>query len=806
MSDDIADFVQDRDLGSIQRRIPLRGKLTLSGDLTAAPALVLTPRGVWIVAAVDAKHGVAVDLSERTDARYQVGRLTDSIVVGEVTLGVPRGSGELALESIALGRLRHHYGRAQPRRPVGRHIQHTSELEQAFLGAFLDASELVLAWLDTATPQFVGSHLLGDASLASHFLLTDRRAELVAVGPAGDVWHASVDASSLRATGRGRVELTAGDQHWQSTRLNGPLYLDIVSAAPLTGTDRVREVARLNWLDHSGDSEELGFARRLLDRARADGDASAALASWLISEELGEGESVRPSLADAVAQLRQASPPRLALATLWKHWQMTPRSGLALTGALDGLGAEPWALELHVAVRSELDGTPAELARADMALAEHMLAAGKNDDAVRVIETSLEKLPSEQLDALLPPSDADLTRGDAGQALRVGLYELLARARGSRESPDVAAVAELCRLEPLVLDRVRTLARLASGDLQARAKTVLGALEPGGLSARRLTAVLPSSVGALSREQIETVLRHPLAREGSAMLGRLQAMLASVPAPDASLLRSYVEQIKGQRQKDAAHALTLARQALGAPSVLAYVSRGAKAVGLRAFEGDPPFVLIGGRHLDAGDRFEMSPAELAFAIGSEVAHVRYGHSRVTSSEVWAGALDKSKQGLDLALAILPVLRGWRVADKVSKVAARIPAGPIKQVLNQASSNVKKRSLARADRASNEDVLSRVNEELVAAHRVMQLTADRAGLLLAQSLPRALRAILLTRADYRQLLEASETDGLDKLLGQRESDGKMTHQDLAVRVAALISFYLSDDFVRLSSTLREAPQS
>jgi hypothetical protein len=58
---------------------------------------------------------------------------------------------------------------------------------------------------------------------------------------------------------------------------------------------------------------------------------------------------------------------------------------------------------------------------------------------------------------------------------------------------------------------------------------------------------------------------------------------------------------------------------------------------------------------------------------------------------------------------------------------------------------------------------------------------------------ALRALLLIRHDYTELLSAASSEGLATVLSRRDDDGRVTHQELAIRVAALLSFYLSDDY-------------
>ena len=61
-------------------------------------------------------------------------------------------------------------------------------------------------------------------------------------------------------------------------------------------------------------------------------------------------------------------------------------------------------------------------------------------------------------------------------------------------------------------------------------------------------------------------------------------------------------------------------------------------------------------------------------------------------------------------------------------------------------------------------------------------------------------MLLVRSDHREELAVAEREGIEVVLAERRSDGVMVHQDLAIRVAALVSFQLSEDYARMRSQL------
>ncbi len=450
--------------------------------------------------------------------------------------------------------------------------------------------------------------------------------------------------------------------------------------------------------------------------------------------------------------------------------------------------------------RAGQDGNAEQIA-AQIEEAEELARQGRRDEARDLLRSVYEALPDERLADLLPAPTLDLTSEEAGQAVHVHVLERLAHLESTGGLPDPDCLAELARLQPLVPSRLAALADVAEASLAERARISLRALLSGGL-ARGVENELPPAGPRrpLAERLVSESLQHPLARKGT-VLGKMQAMLAAIDAPDLSMLRDYCEPLR-TGSTEASEALAQAAFVLGTPTVSGYVSRGAKGVGVRAYAGDPAFVLIGGRHLDEEGGYTLTPRELLFAIGSEVAHLRYEHARVTSREVSQGAWDMSKQGLDLMLGILPVIQGLKAARPAGRFARRIPVDKIRATL-QGLAQVR----ARAQRAAQvppepeSEGLGAAVEELVAAHRVMQLTADRAGLLLAGDLACSLRALLSVNPDYRPLLDRALHTNLENALAERNVDGNLVNQAAAIRAASLISFYLSDDYAVLDRELR-----
>ncbi|HEY8947099.1 MAG TPA: hypothetical protein VIM73_22800, partial [Polyangiaceae bacterium] len=407
----------------------------------------------------------------------------------------------------------------------------------------------------------------------------------------------------------------------------------------------------------------------------------------------------------------------------------------------------------------------------------------------RIVENRLAQSVSEEDAIFAPEGTSNALR------LSVQLHEVLKREAERGGRVDHGALAALARLDPFNVAHLTALAqapydtpdarRLGERALEARV-----CLAAGGLHQREATAPV-EELQALTPETLDRCLRHPLARRGR-LATRLSELVASTPEPDLGFLRDFCEELSEERYPEAARALGRAIRLLGLPRVNAYVSHGARSLGMRAFGAREPFVLVGQSHLSESGSATLHGRELDFAFGAELSHLAFGHQRVTASEVWMGAAGKTRDALMAIGFVLPFLSelgGQRTRNWLARVApealGRAAEGAL--VLDQLFGTGK----------SREPGLGQRNEELIAAHRLVQLSADRAGLVACRSLRAALRATLLGRAEYHSILHASRQVPLFEALD--EAEGSAALADLRVRLRALVAFHLSPEFDRVAGS-------
>ena len=410
--------------------------------------------------------------------------------------------------------------------------------------------------------------------------------------------------------------------------------------------------------------------------------------------------------------------------------------------------------------------------------------------------------------SLSPPELGDLWQSfrfseHAGSLLVRALLEVgqdglpFALALQRRVYDGEAADAAIAKDE-LRLAHFSVAARLASASQQdARDLALQGALCARGLEPKPATFSTPR--GPLSSELIEDALSHPLARGQNSLVAGAQKLIALSPEPDHAALSDYCEALDSHEHPEAKRALDAARLVLSLPHLRAYVSRGKKSIGMRGYEGKSPYILLGKSHLDSASAFHMTESELCFAIGAEALHLKLGQARLTSNEMWAGAFAHTKGGVELALGLLPLLKGLPLAASATKFLDKIPEPALRRGLEVLVRYEHSKRRAPAGLSEPPSALSHINENLVAAHRLMQMSADRAGLVLCADLRSALRGLLLVRPDTRALLDAMTERDLVSVLLESEIEPAL-RSDLIVRITALLRFFVGEDYLSLRRAL------
>ncbi len=433
----------------------------------------------------------------------------------------------------------------------------------------------------------------------------------------------------------------------------------------------------------------------------------------------------------------------------------------------------------------------------DVKYAEFLIKSNRKHTAKKILKKILKDLPDETVSALLPPQDLDLTGDYSGQFLKVRILDLLAQVKGTENS--AKEIQKTGVLQPLNKNRIEHLTTVS--DIKSRAEEALDILIGKSLFSNT-DPVCKTTFNPLSDTDIKLRLVINTGKKNNTFYN-LQKWISKVKEDDYSTVKKYSEKITSETHNTLFAVLKNTSTVFNLNDTEFYITKGERKNKIIGYAGNPPFILIGSEHTDRDSRLYMNLSELRFSVASESAHIYFKHTKLTSKDVWRGLTDKGALFADTALAVIPA------AGVISKAIQNVPR------LNLLSKIFKATATGISTGKTAYDAALKISEfygkiktgsktekrqSLLAASGIMQYTADRAGLLLCGNLTSAVKAVFLN-GDFEETVfkEIKQTSLQDFLLKQN-SDGTYKHQQTALRIANLFSFYFSDDYEYLRAKL------
>jgi len=691
-------------------------------------------------------------------------------------------------------------------------VQDISSKQKLWLSTNSKEEEHLLAFLELSEVKKWTKEFEGDKKIKWKFLLTSKVAKIIGFNERDELSaYLDIKSESLKVKKEiGRYPVIIGDIIFYTTRNNTTLFLDIQHAVKETSEERTRETARLNWLNRDKKNGHEAYALKLIKELiakepnpfddlsmlymeYAEGKKDAAFSNFI------EDEKLMVLLKEI---LNYAG--TIELLTIWvEKWKIEYLDILALNkllleGISDSIQAKN-ILPFHKLVRSKYQKKNKDVINAvvfDYEYANHLIKCEEEEEAKKILNKRLKQLPDESISDLLPPKNLDLTGEAAGQILKVKILEVLATIENEKNRTEIKK--QLAVLQPLVPDRITDLKQNAEGSLSIKASKIELVMKEGGLKA---TEDIPDDIkyNQLSEKVIEKNLRHPASRKDGSF-ANIQKWLAKVEVPDYSMIKSYSEQLSPKKHPRLNQIVIDIKYALSIENLEIYVSRGDKSVGINGFEGEPSFLIVGGDHLDKESPHYLGYKELKFSVAVEMAHLYFKHSRITSTDVWRGAIDKGYWVLDTALTIIPIAglfgKSLQGISKLNTISSILQKADKLDGISQNSKGIITATTQAVEvynsKMSKEKETSKEKQLMATAH-VMQLTADRTALILTEEINAAIRAMFLISKRYYTELPVIEEYGLRDFLLKTDEKGNFTHQDFAIRLANLFAFYLSDEY-------------
>jgi len=698
-----------------------------------------------------------------------------------------------------------------------RYIENIDKKEKLWFYDNQKEGEILLAFLNIDSVKQISGVETPNNELKWKYLLTNKNSKIVGFNSKIEEVESFDISDKQMIINKGLTKDTVevGSYQWVTTMGNAKFYREIYKYVDFEANQKLYEIAKQNWL--YSNKEAYSFVSNLLGelvdlRNNPFDELSLFFIEYLHEDKntVFENLTKDEKLSKLITKVVNYEDVEDQLLTWKDDWKLSTNQEITILRLILEFAENDTQLlkilQFHSSIRDKflkLEKDNLNIIIFEIEYCKHLIECNQKTEATKILTKRLKELPDETLSDLLPSEDIDPTSNASGQLLKVSLLELLAKSEDVEKS--VSRLLEITMLQPLSKNRLDNLASVATNDLKQKTQIIRDLLEPEAIGTADSTFE-DVKYQKLNKKEIEQKLKHPATRKGG-MFGSLQNWIANVKIPDYTVIKSYSEPLTSRKYPEISNIITDIKVAFGLDGIETYISHGDKSVGIMSFEGTPSFLIVGSEHLDEESPYFLNFSELEFVIGLELAHLYFNHSRITSSDVWRGAMEKGSLVLDTLLSVIPFVgsvgNAIKHIPKLSLLAEFTQnSSKISQIGSKSLKVLEKTSLAvnLLDKIKSSDDKTEKKQELIAIARMLQLTADRSGLLFTGDLKSAIRTIFLTSKTYAQEFDVANRYGINEYLLSKDSEGNYKNQELAIRFASLFSFYLSDDYDELRKIL------
>jgi len=693
-----------------------------------------------------------------------------------------------------------HYIKKHPEKKLNfnnKYIDDTHLNERMFIHN-ITQNEIILAKLNISS--IISDIMDLSTSENASFILTDKDSCIVAFNKQGEAIIFEQISRGFKINKRiGKNSFKYNTITWYPKRSNASLFNDLEGIFNHTGFDRIKELSRLNYLNEEYQSAE----DLMMMLAEKEDDPVNNLCMMFIKSKKEQNTNdnyfSNEQLEKNTGEILTVEDSELRILEAFETWNIDYNKKTMFLNLFSNLVDTPEEREkilpLYESVREEfLKKNKNQINQTvfDIKYAEFLISSGHKRKAAGILKKVSSHLPDETTSDLLPLRTLNLAGDQSGQLLRITILDLYAQAKGKESSAD--QIQKTVQLQPLNKDRLTKLADVKNDNLSKKAQDILSVLNENGLTGD----IGSQEIKDFNQPDDKTLdtLRHPATIKTGSFYS-IQKWTSKVKTEDYTSLKNYSEKINSENNQDIFNLIENIRKIFRIETAEYYISKGDRNRNIIGYEGTIPFIIFGHEHLNLESELYLNPSEIQFAVASEFAHIFFKHSKISSQDVWRGVSEKGYFLIDALLSAIPaaglLAKSVQNVPKLSKLALIIRST---DKVIAGSKNIYDASMKLSEfyqKKFKSNSKEEKEQNLLAASRLMQFTADRAGLSISGDLRSAVRTIFLTGKYNFNLFDEVQKTSLEKLILKVNNDGTYKHQELAIRLTNLFSYYISDEY-------------
>ncbi len=406
--------------------------------------------------------------------------------------------------------------------------------------------------------------------------------------------------------------------------------------------------------------------------------------------------------------------------------------------------------------------------------------------AIPFYEYVLESLEDDSILELISDAKTDVLNGEDCNPLRIRLLEELSEIKVSLKQSNKKELLELATLQPMVPDRLTQL--VANGVESKKAQEILSLLMSDTWNTFT-TNSNDTTIKKYNKKTLFDLVVPDCFKEAKTFTDSFANLIAQVTPPDYKQVTSFSEKLSATNYPQAYQVLEELAGQLQMDMPECYIGNGNFSRGIIGVEATPNFLILGKAHLEKATSFYFTRNELKCNLAQELTHILFGHTRLTSKDVWRGAKNKGMSAAGVLLVALPMVStvgsfAGKFIDMTNYTKLFSGVDKVTNVVGKGQSAIEYGEKI-TDKFTSEDKES----ELLATSRLMEISADRVGLLVTNDLGGCLLTLLKNGSDFETTSNQINKSGLHTYLSKQNEQGEFVYQEMIIRIKTLFNFYL-----------------
>ena len=687
------------------------------------------------------------------------------------------------------------------------------------LAFHLNEGESVLAKLNIYRVEQSKANALTSAASKSFYVLTTEGAYIFCLDQNLNLKYAE-DLSNQEMVVKSRIgrdTVICGTTSWLSNRDNDFLYDEIKKLNNADKNEKIKYLAMLNFNFAQNNDETLLASQLLLQYAESANDAFFIFAAqflvmkatYLSFDDVDDEQTLKliSMSANAVADpdffkkssqlITEFKLEKPDIAVLMHIFNRTK---------LDQQQYEQFNKTLILLKDKylKLENDPINIALTEIETARKLQSTGDRKTAIKLAESALERIQDESTIAIAPSAEHSLDQKYSGAFINALAYEILFNAS---DDPKLSEkyLTQRALAKPLADNNIDKLISLSVNPSLKRRVEETELLFNGDKFANHTVQVDKRDIKNTYSRITESLLNHP-AMNKRMPFADIKSWLDKIQAEQFDSITNFGEKASEANYPALLEAAKYCAKFFETETPDIYVFKGEKSIGILSYNAAKPFISVGFDHLDIDSERYLSPNELYFAIARQMANIKTGFTKLISDKLFRDFFNSGAMNVDKISNYIPtpsfLAKYSAFYDKyrfTSKTFCEYPQIDSfdctdKQIL---VSLEKKLSIMHYKPSTPNDL--KINE-YAAVSRLMCHYADRIGLLFAGSISTAVNSLIKTETDFPEVIELVKAMSITDIANAKDTEGRLLHFDFALRIAAMISFYISDDYAALEKQI------